>query len=284
MTAQINRPAPEPAATGGDGSNGGETRIVVVGGGVAGVMAAYELRRRLGNRAQITLVSQSERFLLGLALPWVPFGRTTNTMSFPLARPLQRRGIAFVHAYAEHVSVERRIVLAGQRDIPYDYLLITTGPRADSPAIPGVTGQFNATETIWKERSAVEAGHALERFLAQPGPVVIGAAQGAAYLSGAYEFALLLDYELRRGTGSRDDHLLSPPSPTWAILTWARRARDVCWNGSTPSAASRPSPTRRLSASTTRASTCAAVTTCRLRTRCCCPRSAAWLASGNHQT
>jgi sulfide:quinone oxidoreductase len=45
---------------------------------------------------------------------------------------------------------------------------------------------------------AIEAGHALERFLEQPGPAVIGASEGVTYLSAAYEFALQLDDVLRR--------------------------------------------------------------------------------------
>jgi sulfide:quinone oxidoreductase len=89
-------------------------------------------------------------------------------------------------------------VLAQYTEIPYDYLLIATGPRADGVAIPGVAGLLGATESLWSERTAVEAGHALERFLEQPGSAVIGVAQGTTYQSGAYEFALQLDYALRR--------------------------------------------------------------------------------------
>jgi sulfide:quinone oxidoreductase len=189
-------------------------RVVVLGGGVAGLTAAYELHRRLGDHVQITVVSASERFVLGLGLPWMPFGRKTATLSFPLAHALEKHGITFVRAYVEHVSTERRIVLAHYTEIPYDYLLITTGPRADHQAIPGVAGLLKATEAIWTEQSAVEAGHALERFLEQPGPVVIGAAQGVTYLSAAYEFALQLDYALRRrGLRARAPLTFVTPEP-----------------------------------------------------------------------
>lgn len=178
-------------------------RLVVLGGGVAGLTAAYELRRRLGDRAEITVVSESDRFTLGPALLWVPFGRSTGAISFPIKVGLTRRGIRFVHARVDRVEAERRVVCAKEEEIPYDYLLIATGPRADGTAIPGVSGQFNATSSIWSETTAVDARHELERFLARPGPVVVGAAQGAAYLSAAYEFALTLDHALRR-RGARD--------------------------------------------------------------------------------
>ncbi len=98
------------------------------------------------------------------------------------------------------------------REIPYDYLVIATGPRADGTAIPGVSGQFNATTSIWSERAAVDAAHAVERFLEQPGPAVVGAAPGASYLSAAYEFALSLDDALRR-RGTRDAATLTFVTP-----------------------------------------------------------------------
>lgn len=187
-------------------------RVVILGGGVAGLTAAYELRRRLGGRAEITVVSPSAQFLLGPALLWVPFGRKTSTLGFSIATALSAHGIGFVRAPADRVDPERHVVLADGKEIPYDYLLVATGPRADGTAIPGVSGQFNATTSIWSEASAVESGRALEHLLAQPGPVVIGAAQGAAYLSAAYEFALSLDAALRR-RGMRDQATLTFITP-----------------------------------------------------------------------
>ncbi len=211
------------------GGSAAPPHVVVLGGGVAGLTAAYELQRRLGPRAQVTLVSESDRFTLGPALLWVPFGRSSGTISFPIAPGLTRRGIRFVQARVDRVEAERRIVCAGDRELPYDYLLIATGPRADGTAIPGVSGQFNATTSIWSETTAVEARHTLERFLDRPGPVVVGAAQGASYLSAAYEFALSLDYALRQ-RGTRDHATLTfvTPEPSLGHLdVGAPAARSV---------------------------------------------------------
>src|SRR5438093_10624521 len=74
-------------------------RVVVLGGGVAGLTAAYELRRRLRDHAQITLIADSDRFRLGLGLLWVPFGRRPDTLNFPLAPALERQGIRLLCAY-----------------------------------------------------------------------------------------------------------------------------------------------------------------------------------------
>ena len=189
-------------------------RVVILGGGVAGLTAAYELRRRLGDRAEITVVAPSAQFSLGPALLWVPFGRKLSTIGFSIAPALARCHMRFVRASADRVDPEQRIVLADGKKIPYDYLLVATGPRADGTAIPGVSGQFNASTSIWSEAPAVEAGRALEHMLDHPGPVVIGAAQGAAYLSAAYEFALSLDAALRRrGTRAQATLTFITPEP-----------------------------------------------------------------------
>jgi NADPH-dependent 2,4-dienoyl-CoA reductase/sulfur reductase-like enzyme len=55
-------------------SGNGRPRVVILGGGVAGLTAAYELRRCLCDRADMTLISDSDRFLLGLSLIWTPLG------------------------------------------------------------------------------------------------------------------------------------------------------------------------------------------------------------------
>src|SRR5438128_1913843 len=183
MTEQQTVPRTEVEQHGPAASGNGRPRIVILGGGVAGLTAAYELRRRLRDRADMTLISDSDRFLLGLSLIWVPLGQ--RPLSFPLGPALQKHGIHFVHARVERIFPERQVVLAQYKEIPYDYLLIATGPRADGVAIPGVAGQFNATESIWTEQTAVEAAHSLERFLDAPGPAVIGLAQGARYLNAA---------------------------------------------------------------------------------------------------
>ncbi len=217
-TGQRTLPAMDTTSAATAGATG-RPGVVVLGGGVAGLTAAYELRRRLGDRAAITLVSDSAQFLLGPALLWVPFGRRVGTIGFSIKKGLERHGIAFVQERAEHIDPDRRVVRAQDREIPYDYLVIATGPRADGTAIQGVSGQFNATTSIWSELSAVDATHAMEQFLAQPGPAVVGAAPGAQYLSAAYEFALSLDYALRR-RGTRDAATLTfvTPEPVFGTL------------------------------------------------------------------
>jgi sulfide:quinone oxidoreductase len=187
-------------------------RIVILGAGVAGLTAAAELRRQLGRRAEITMVSESGHFALGPTLSRVPFERRTDRDGFAIAPALQRFGITFRQAGVECIDPIRREVTAAGDAIPYDYLLITTGPRAASMDVAGVGGQFRIAQSVHNEQAAMEAGEALRRYLEQPGPAVIGLAPGAAYQLAAYEFVLWLDYTLRQ-RGQRDHATITFVTP-----------------------------------------------------------------------
>ena len=74
------------------------TRIVIVGGSFGGVNFAYALRRKLGKRAEITLISRDADFTFLPSLPWVILGwRDPDRIRIALEKPLERRGIRFVH-------------------------------------------------------------------------------------------------------------------------------------------------------------------------------------------
>ena len=91
-------------------------RVVVLGGGFGGLEAAFDLRRRVGGRARISLVSDQDHFLFKPNSIYVPFGLDPKRLRVPLARPTGRKGIEFVQAHAHEVDPEaRRLVVDGRR-------------------------------------------------------------------------------------------------------------------------------------------------------------------------
>src|SRR5439155_16589516 len=71
----------------------GRPRVVVLGGGFAGLESAFYLRARLGERAAITLVSDQDDFLFKPNTIYVPFGADPSSLLIPLARPAAKRDI-----------------------------------------------------------------------------------------------------------------------------------------------------------------------------------------------
>lgn len=130
-------------------------RILILGAGLGGLPAAYELRLALAEVA---------------------------------------RAIDADHNY-------NSVVLASGRVVTYDYLVITTGPKLAFDEVPGLGPQAN-TISVCTTPHAENAYEKYRQFLDNPGPVVIGAAAGASCFGPAYEFALILDADLRRSEAS----------------------------------------------------------------------------------
>src|SRR5579859_263213 len=180
-------------------------RIVVLGESFAGMTAAIELKTRLGDRHEVTVLSKAKDFLFMPSLIWVPFGkRKREDITFPLAPVFEKKGVAFRNAEVARIDLrERHVEVATGARIPYDYLVIATGPKLDYAAVPGLGPKGN-TESIFTWEDADRAREAFERFVADPGPVVVGGVQGASCFGAAYEFLFNMAYELKkRGLSSR---------------------------------------------------------------------------------
>lgn len=175
-------------------------RIIVVGAGIGGVPAAYELQARLGRSHQITVVSASAYFQFIPSNPWIAVGkRSRDDITVALRPHLERKGITFIAQSVEAVLADRnRLLLADGTTLDYDYLVITTGPRLAFEEVPGSGPIVGFTHSICSVEHAERAFAAYERFLQNPGPVVVGAMPGASCFGPAYEFAFVLDADLRR--------------------------------------------------------------------------------------
>jgi sulfide:quinone oxidoreductase len=172
--------------------------VVVVGGGFAGLGAAFTLRKRLPEHDRITVVAPSPFFIFSPSLIWTPFSRSITDASFELGPALNEMGIELVTSYVRKVDVAGKTLTTDDGEMHFDRLVITTGGRPDTERIPGLAGEFRSASWIVGEDSAMEVGTVFDRLVETPGPLVIGSAPDASYYSAAYELALLIDEELRR--------------------------------------------------------------------------------------
>lgn len=174
-------------------------RIVILGGGLGGVIAAYDLDDKMQSSAKITLVSDVPKFSFTPSNPWVAVGwREPNAIQIDLAKALGRKKINFVCAEALRVEPEKNQLLLGNgTTMPYDFLVIATGPDLAYDEIEGL-GPEGHTVSICQTHHAATAAEALEALCADPKPIIVGAVQGASCFGPAYEYAMILDTELRR--------------------------------------------------------------------------------------
>lgn len=175
-------------------------KVVVLGAGVGGVSAAYELRQTLGVVHDITVISDRKTFDFTPSNPWVAVGwRSGDRIRVPLEKPLNAKDISFHDCGARRVHPDRRVVELGDGgEVAYDYLIIATGPALAFDEVPGLGPEHGHTHSICTTGHAERSSEAWERFCANPGPIVVGAVQGASCFGPAYEYAFILDTELRK--------------------------------------------------------------------------------------
>lgn len=174
-------------------------KIVVLGGSFGGLTAALELKRLLGRKAEVTVVSAEERFVFLPSLPWLIMGwRKPEDITLKVAEILQPRGIKFVHAAALEVQPESRRVRTEAGELPYDYLVVSTGPQLVFDEIPGLGPDQGYTDCTFTLDHALRTGQTWKSILEDPGPIVVGSAQMVSCFGPSYELAFEMDAELRR--------------------------------------------------------------------------------------
>jgi sulfide:quinone oxidoreductase len=173
------------------------THVVVLGAGVAGVPAAYALKSRLGQRDEVTVVSDKDYFHFVPSNPWIAMGwRNRSDIAFPIEPYLNERGIKFVASGVKGIQPgKNQIDLENGGTLFYDYLLITTGVEGAFDALPGLS---TYTHSVLNIEQAEEAHAAYKEFVKNPGPIVVGAMQGSSILGPVYEYAFLADADLKR--------------------------------------------------------------------------------------
>jgi NADH dehydrogenase FAD-containing subunit len=110
-----------------------QTRVVVIGGGYAGVSAANHLRLRPD--VQITLVNPRPEFVERIRLHQLVTGSDDATHAYA---DILGDGIALVVDAATRIDTEaRQVELFSGDPLPYDYLIYAVGSGSARPAVPG---------------------------------------------------------------------------------------------------------------------------------------------------
>lgn len=174
-------------------------KILILGGSFSGLTAAFQLRRHLGKKAEVTVISNLDNFIFIPSLPWVAMGwQKPGNITIPLGKILIPKGIGFIHNKATGVDADASKVITGSGDLEYDYLIIATGPHLAFSAVPGLGPEEGHTECIFTMEQALRCRSRWEGFLEEPGPVIVGAVQGVSCFGPAYEYLFEVDSELRK--------------------------------------------------------------------------------------
>ncbi|GAB6179648.1 FAD-dependent oxidoreductase [Desulfotomaculum defluvii] len=185
------------------------SNIVIIGGSFGGITTAMQLKRLLGHNHTITVISDNDNFVFLPSLHWVALGwRSAKDITVDLKKLLPSKKINFMHSPAKFIDTDKQSVITDKGIVPYDYLVIATGPHLDFKAIPGLGPEKGYTESIFTLGHAEKAYLSWQKYLETGGPIVIGATQGVSCFGPAYELILDIDHQLRK-LGKRSKTSLS---------------------------------------------------------------------------
>jgi len=174
--------------------------IVIIGASTGGLPAAYDVKEKLGGNHEVTVINVSPTYSFVPSNPWVAVGwRGKDQVTFEIEPYLKRKGINFIAATVTEIKPDdNSIILNNGESVDYDYLIIATGPKLAFDEIEGLGPDEGHTQSVCTFGHAEEAYEKWQEFVKSPGPIVVGAAQGASCFGPAYEFAMIMDTALRR--------------------------------------------------------------------------------------
>lgn len=189
-------------------------KVLILGGGFGGVVAAERLARELDDEHQITLVSRSRNFVFYPALVRLAFGKCQREdVSFDLRRTMLSSRVNFIEAEVARIDpYERKVTIAHgevEGQLPYDYLIFALGRRLATEQIDGF---YENAHHLLNVDKALHFGKAIAAF--HEGRAVIGQCPRARLPVPVYETAFALSRLLEeRGERERVKITIVSPDP-----------------------------------------------------------------------
>jgi len=193
-------------------------KVVVLGAGVSGHTAAAFLKKWVGHRHSVTVVSPEPTYNWIPSNIWVGVGLLKKEkVVFPLAPVYKRHGIEFIQAraktlYPEGKGESKQPVVEVERtdqghkgeiqDVSYDYLVNATGPKLNFAATEGLGPDGHSLSVCTADHAEHTAAVFLEKVdrmrKGEKQTFLVGTGHGEATCEGAaFEYVVNLEFELR---------------------------------------------------------------------------------------
>lgn len=196
------------------------SKIVILGAGISGHVAASHLRRKLSKQHEVLVVSPNSNYQWIPSNIWVGIGRMkSEEILFPLAPLYKKKNIGYKQALVTTFHPEGNTEstkpyvnikyvngeLKGKTEkVTYDYLINATGPKLAFDMTQGLNPGTNKAYSVCTYSHAEHAWHALNDLIQQmkqgkKAKILIGTGHAKSTCQGAaFEYILNVEQELRR--------------------------------------------------------------------------------------
>ena len=144
-----------------------KSKVLILGGGFAGLFAAREFQRKLGDAVDIEIINSENYFVFQPLLPEVAAGSIAPTHAVSPLRYLLR-GVAVRKAWVESVDFQEKVVTVFQgvqrrpTKVGYDHLVIALGQATDLSRVPGLAEHGLTMKTLEDARRL--RAHVIDRL------------------------------------------------------------------------------------------------------------------------
>jgi len=185
-------------------------KVLILGGGVGGHVAANLLSKRLGKKHDVVLIDKEAQYefspsFLWATMGWREPGQITRSLSL-----LRRKGVEYVKGEVLKIDPAERTVKTSAGEFACDYLIVALGAELAPETMPGLSV---TAHHFYELEAAMKLKDSLKVF--SGGTIAIGVSSTPFKCPAApYEAALLLDYNLRkRGIREKVDFQFFTPEP-----------------------------------------------------------------------
>jgi sulfide:quinone oxidoreductase len=175
-------------------------RIVILGGGCGGVVAATHLGRKLGADHDVILIDRRADHIFMPAFLFIMLGKRQPRDISRSLKHIEKRNVQVFQSEIFGIDPTRQEVSVQNEKIHYDYLIVSLGLQTRPDLVPGFA---ESSQHPWEMESAVRLRDSLAAF--GSGRVVVGVPLGPYRCPPApYEAQWLLDgYFRQRGIRER---------------------------------------------------------------------------------
>ncbi len=185
------------------------TRVIVLGGGVGGTLAANLISKQLGSDGKVTVVDRIGMHVYQPGFLYVALGQANGRWLEQDERRLLRDEVDMVIDRAVRVDPAQRTVTLGRSGtLGYDYLVLATGSRLAREEIPGL---IQGSHDFYSLEGAIRLREALRTF---PGGRIVMGVAGIPYKCppAPVEFVFMLEEYLHK-RGIREKSTITLASP-----------------------------------------------------------------------
>lgn len=132
-------------------TNGSAVRIVIAGGGYAGLGTALHLNRQMGRSGliKITLIDLNDKHEQVTRIHEAAAGRVHHgEVYIPFSRLLRGKNIEFKQAKITGFDFEKKVVKTDKGEVPYDKLVVAMGSTTNFFGIPGLQENSFELKTV----------------------------------------------------------------------------------------------------------------------------------------